>query len=261
MHTKRDSTNDQGIIIMESKGYTVAYDYRDVPTIRKFALSDARIRYLYGPWASGKTAGCIAEVIRKSCEQQYGRWGIRKSKWMVIAETLWQLKDCTIPAFMDWIPPRFFGDYTLSDRVYRITKFPETYIEILFRTLDDFSSIDKFPDFDITAAWFNGCADIPQKVFDMMDARIERYPSIRNGGCSWGGIIIDTAPPDKGTFLYKLATKKRVGVEVFSQPSGLSKEAENTSNLPSGYYKTIAAGKDKWYIDKYIHGKIGGQKS
>lgn len=240
--------------------HRVKYDYKDIPTIKKFALSDARFRYLIGPIASGKTSGCVMEIIRRCNEQNFGKGGIRRSKWMVIADSLWQLKDCTIPSFMDWFPPEVFGNYRLSDRTYVIDKLTETYIEILFRTLDDFRDEYKFPDFHLTAAWFNGCGDIPQRVFDMMDSRIQRYPSVNDGGCKWAGIIIDTCPPDTRTFLRKLAMGKNKRCEVFRQPSGLSDQAENMSNLPPDYYRMVAAGKDEWWVDKYIHGEMREDK-
>jgi hypothetical protein len=135
-------------------------------------------------------------------------------------------------------------------------KFPDVYSEILFRTIDEFTNPNTFPDFEITGAWFNNCRKITADLFNMVDGRISRYPSVKDGGCSWGGIILDSFPPPRGSFLHKMLYKKPENWEFFMQPSGLSPQAENLKNLPENYYQTIAEGKDKGFVDTYIHGRI-----
>ena len=57
--------------------YKVVYNYSDVPTIKKFALSNKRIRGLMGPFRSGKSCGCLMEIIRRAHEQTPSQDGIR----------------------------------------------------------------------------------------------------------------------------------------------------------------------------------------
>src|SRR5690606_10227289 len=45
--------------------------------------------------------------------------------------------------------------------------------------------------------------------------------------------------------------------EFFSQPSGLSDQAENRENLPAGYYPRLLAGKTEDWIRVYVHGEYG----
>jgi hypothetical protein len=91
-----------------------------------------------------------------------------------------------------------------------------------------------------------------------MDSRIGRYPSKRDGGPTWYGMIMDTNPPDEDSTLYKKAEKIRPdNFKMFKQPSGLSVHAENTKHLVKGYYSNLAKGKDEMYIRIYIHGQYG----
>ncbi len=83
----------------------IRYSYRDAPTIAAFAESNARLRGLMGPFGSGKSSGCTAEIVVKSHAQEPGPDGIRRTRWAVIRNTYQQLKDTTIKTIFDWLPP------------------------------------------------------------------------------------------------------------------------------------------------------------
>jgi hypothetical protein len=169
-----------------------------------------------------------------------------------------QLLDTTIKTFHDWFPPRIFGEWRVTDHSYFITKFPGVQLEVLFRALDRPDQVSNLLSLEVTGAWFNEVREIPKTIIEAMDARIGRYPSARDGGPSWLGIIMDTNPPDEDSYLYKMFEKLRPeGWRIFKQPSGLSVHAENTKHLPRNYYKNLARGKDEMYIRIYIHGQYG----
>ena len=64
--------------------YRIVYSYDDVPSIRKFAKSNKRIRGLMGPFGSGKSSGCLMEIIRRAHEQAPSQDGIRRTRWAII---------------------------------------------------------------------------------------------------------------------------------------------------------------------------------
>lgn len=234
------------------------YDYGDVPTIKKFALSDKRVRCIIGPFASGKSSGCVMEIVRRAHEQKPSADGIRRSRWVVVRNSYRQLLDTTIKTFHDWFPPRIFGEWRVTDHSYFMTKFPGVQLEILFRALDRPDQVSNLLSLEVTGAWFNEVREIPKTIIEAMDARIGRYPSQRDGGPSWFGIIMDTNPPDEDSYLYKMFERVRPDSwQIFKQPSGLSVHAENTKHLVKNYYKNLAKGKDEMYIRIYIHGQYG----
>lgn len=182
----------------------------------------------------------------------------RKGKGFWCLRTYSQLRDTTIKTFHDWFPPQMFGDYRITDHSFYITKFPGVELEVLFRALDRPDQVSNLLSLELTGAWFNEAREIPQEIIEAMDARIGRYPSARDGGCSWYGIIMDTNPPDEDSYLYRMFEIVRPDDwENFKQPSGLSPHAENINHLPKNYYTNLAKGKDERYIRVYVHGQYG----
>lgn len=242
----------------EKKKFQVLFDYEDIPTLRKFTLCNDRVRLAMGPFGSAKSSACVMDIMRRAQEQQPSSDGIRRTRWAVVRNTYGMLKDTTIKTFHDWFPPKYFGEYRVTDHTYIITKFPNCHIEIMFRALDRPDQVSNLLSLEVTGAWFNEAREIPISIIDAMDGRIGRYPSGRDGGASWLGIIMDTNPPDDGSTLYKrFEVIKPDGWSIFKQPSGLSVHAENTKHLPKNYYINLAKGKDEMYKRIYIHGQYG----
>ena len=182
----------------------------------------------------------------------------RNGKAFWCLRTYNQLKDTTIRSVHDWFPPKVFGNYHSTDHNYYITKFPGVHLELCFRALDRDDQVSNLLSFEFTSAYFNEVREIPWTMIDAMDGRIGRYPSKRDVGEFWYGLIMDTNPPDEDSKLYKIAERiKPDNFKMFKQPSGLSTHAENTKHLPKNYYKNLAMGKDEMYIRVYIHGQYG----
>ena len=118
--------------------------------------------------------------------------------------------------------------------------------------------------------------------------RVGRYPSMRDGGPSWYGVIADTNPPDTDHWWAILAgetvipdyiTKQEAKMLVkpdnwifYNQPPAMQEiftkdgeldgyedtdERENGKNLTPNYYKNIIRGKTKSWIDVYVLNKLG----
>jgi hypothetical protein len=131
--------------------------------------------------------------------------------------------------------------------------------EFLFRALDRPDDVKKLLSLELTGAWVNEAKEIPKAVIDMLQGRVGRFPAMKDGiGATWNGIIMDTNPPDTDHWWYRMFEEERPDSwEVFHQPSGLSKDAENVQNLPPDYYTRLQAGHDQAWIDVFVHGKYG----
>ena len=238
--------------------FKVLYDYSDVPTIRRFALSESRVRCLLGPFGSGKSSGCVMEIPRRAHDIPKGPDGISRYRVAIVRNSYIQLRDTTIKTFHDWFPPKVFGEYRITDHTYFITKFPGVHIEVLFRALDRPDQVSNLLSLEVTDAWFNEAREIPKSIVDAMDSRIGRYPSKKDVGEYQYGMFMDSNPPADDSWIYKTFEVDRPdGWEIFKQPSGLSVHAENTKHLPKNYYQNLAKGKDEMYIRVYIHGQYG----
>ena len=79
---KSPELND--ILAKTPEAYKILYNYVHVPTIRRFALDEHRIRGIMGPFGSGKSSGCVHEIIRRAHEQKPGPDGIRRTRFAVV---------------------------------------------------------------------------------------------------------------------------------------------------------------------------------
>lgn len=224
---------------------------------------------------SGKSSGCVFELVRRAQAQKPMADGIRRTRWVVIRNTYRQLHDTTMATMHQWLPPHVFGEYRASEEKLLVKALPECEVEILYRALDRPDHIGNLLSLELTGAWLNEAREMPKTIVDALEGRVGRFPAQRDGGPTWYGVFMDTNPPDTDSWWYKRfeeypqteagaealaryeAEYGRPLQEVFRQPSGLAADAENLANLPKGYYKTIAAGKDREWIRVYVEGQYG----
>jgi len=254
----------------DSNSYTLFYSYAGAPTLRRFSECRKRWRLLVGPFRSGKSGACSMQIYEKACEQAPDKHGHRKTRWAVVRNTYPELRDTTIKTFTDWFPPQFFGnDFHLNPTPeyhirQKLSDGTDIDCEVLFRALDRPDHVKNLLSLEVTGAWFNEVREIEKVIVETMDGRINQFPAQKDGGASWGGIIMDTNPCDTDHWLYKLFVERLPNDSdlqefygYFHQPSGLSPEAENISHLPVNYYQDLARGKDDNFIKVYIHGQYG----
>lgn len=192
--------------------------------------------------------------------------GKRHTRWAVIRNTKQQLKDTTIKTWLDWFREDAFGKFTWSDLSHHI-QINDVDLEVLFRPLDTPDDVRRVLSLEVTGAWLNECREIPKIIVDALGDRTGRFPSQREGGCTWRGVFGDTNPPDDSSWFYKMAEEVRPdGWEFFKQPGGLievggefieNPEAENTSNLEQKYYLTRKEGKKPDYVRVYYCAQYG----
>lgn len=235
----------------------VEYSYADAPTVKKFAGSDALVRGLMGPFGSGKSSGSVIETVRRGAAQAPGSDGIRRTRTAVVRNTYRELKDTTIKTFHDWFPPGRCGEWKESDLTY-VVKTQDAEMEVLFRALDRPDDVKKLLSLELTNAWVNEAREIPWAVIQVLIGRLGRFPAQKDGGPTWYGLWMDTNPPDEDSWWFeRFENIKPAGWELFKQPSGLSKGAENIKNLPPNYYQNLLGSMDAERAKVYVHGNYG----
>lgn len=236
-------------------------EYFPSKTMERFHSGEGFVRGLLGPIGSGKSVACVMEMLAKSFQQEPNAAKVRKSRWAVIRNTYRELQDTTMQTFFDWIPENV-GHLHKQESKFVIHQAMGdgtiAHIEFLFRALDKPTDVKKLLSLELTGAWVNEAREVPKQVLDMLQGRVGRYPNKRDAGATWFGIIADTNPPDSDHWWYKLFEEDKAdGFEIYKQPSGVSKEAENIENLPANYYTNMIAGKDQEWINVYVHGLYG----
>lgn len=255
------------------------------PTLARFMESDADVRFVVGPVGGGKSSVSINEIVRRGCETSPCKDGVRRSRFVIIRNTYGELADTTKKTFDQWIPnPSAICTFNKNDFTAQIRLQPsegeKVHIEVLFRALDREDHVAKLLSMELTGAYVNEVREVPKAIIDMLATRVGRFPSRAElttkenpEGTCWAGIWADTNPSDTDHWLYKMfetgdvfeeqievpATGEKILVryELFKQPSGLSKQAENLPFLRPGYYQRLIVGKDEDWIKVYAKGDWG----
>ena len=137
-------------------------------------------------------------------EQKPSADGKRKSRWVVVRNTYRELADTTVKTWLDWFPEQYLGPFIQQDMTHHIS-YGDIEAEVLFRALDRPQDVKKLLSLELTGAWINEAREVPKSVIDMIQGRVGRYPSKREGGPTWFGVIMDTNPPDNDHWWYTLA--------------------------------------------------------
>lgn len=240
----------------------------------KFHHSDALVRLIFGPYGSGKTTICLHEIVRRACAMPVWYNGRRRSRWVIIRNTLGELTSTTLKSWLTWFED--LGD--IRHRQKPLLTYEHTFndgngiveLEVIFLALDRPQDVAKLKSFELTGAYINETSEIPKVVLDHLKGRIGRYPA--NDFCPegfWSGIIADTNGPEDDHWIYKMFEEESFeGHEIFHQPPGLiteeeskqyitNPEADNISHLPKDYYLKLAIGQTQEFINVYCLGQYG----
>jgi len=255
--------------------------------VKEFLKDDSFFRGLRGPVGSGKSVSCCIEVFRKALKQEPSPDGKRKSRWAVIRNTNPQLKTTTIKTWLDWFPETTFGNFAYSVPFTHKIHFHDVELEVIFLALDRPEDVKKLLSLELTGVWINEAREIPKSIVDACTMRVGRFPSMKDGGPTWYGVIADTNAPDEDHWWSimsgevpapdhmseeeSLMLLKPDNWKFFVQPQGmlevkendkikayeLNKDAENIQNVTPEYYTNIIRGKSKSWIDVYVLNRLG----
>ncbi len=260
----------------------------DGEVLKTFMKDDTFFRGVRGPVGSGKSVCCCVEVFRRAITQQKGSDGIRKSRWAIIRNTNPQLRTTTIKTWLDWFPESDWGRFHWSVPYTHHIKKGDIDLEVLFLALDRPEDVKKLLSLELTGIWINEAREIPKSIIDACTMRVGRYPSMRDGGPSWTGVIADTNAPEEDHWWPIMAGEVPVPDHIpreqakmlvkpdnwsfYTQPAGMVEKkseegeiedylpnsaAENCANMLKSYYSNLIRGKTKSWIDVYVMNRLG----
>ena len=260
----------------------------DGEVLKSFMKDSTFFRGIRGPVGSGKSVGCCVEVFRRALEQDKGADGLRKSRWAIIRNTNPQLRTTTIKTWLDWFPESDWGRFHWSVPYTHHIKKGEIDLEVIFLALDRPEDVKKLLSLELTGIWINEAREIPKSIIDACTMRVGRYPSMRDGGPSWSGVIADTNAPEEDHWWPIMAGEVPVPDHIpreqakmlvkpdnwsfFTQPCGMletkdeegeiqdykeNPKAENQKNILGNYYSNLIRGKTKSWIDVYVMNRLG----
>ena len=260
----------------------------DGAVLKSFMKDNTFFRGIRGPVGSGKSVGCCVEVFRRALEQKKGPDGKRKSRWAIIRNTNPQLRTTTIKTWLDWFPETSWGKFTWSVPYTHHIKKGDIDLEVIFLALDRPEDVKKLLSLELTGIWINEAREIPKSIIDACTMRVGRFPSMKDGGPSWTGVIADTNAPEEDHWWPIMSGEvpipdhipreqakmlvKPDNWEFFTQPSGMvevkgedgdiqdykpNDKAENRRHMMESYYPNLIRGKTKSWIDVYVMNRLG----
>lgn len=234
-----------------------ALNYQASPTVARFLKSRETRKILAGPVGAGKTSACTMHILLNAMHQEPDSDGIRRTRHLVVRNTVPMLKTTTIKSFLDWIPSGVFGTWLTSDKTYYM-RFADVEAEVLFMSLEDANDIRKLLSLETTTVFFNEFKEINPDVVEAMigTKRVGRYPSRARGpGATYPCFLADTNMPAFDSWHQRVMDGEVGDWKLFKQPGGRSPDAENLKFLPPNYYDT--AGMNEEYIRTMIDCEYG----
>jgi len=256
--------------------------YNPEPTLIKFHQTKAEVKFIMGPYGSGKSVGCISELILGAMSMPKSANGVRYCRDGIFRNTYGELESTTIKTFLAW-----FGQLGIpaAGKLKRFTDnlYPCFHVrfndglgwiewEVMFLAFDRPQHIKKLGSLEVTRIYLNELKEFPKCIFDGATGRIGRYPDqqIISGQFYQKEVIGDLNPCDTDNWYYKMAEiEKPFGYHFFRQPSWvidapdseigyrLNPESENQKGQQEGYWRTLVIGKTKEYIRVYAKGDYG----
>lgn len=244
-------------------------EYDASATAVKFHASTAFVRGIRGPVGGGKSVACVIEMLSKCAQQEPDKKGLRRSRWACVRNTYPELKSTVIKTFQDWIPgeicPIRYDSPITGNLTLPLDGGTTIQAEFIFLALDTPKDVKKLLSLELTGAFINEAKEIHKAILDGVTQRVGRYPSMKDGGATWNGVIMDTNSPDDDHWWHEL---ERVNTpakwEFFIQPGALllqpngkyipNPAAENVANHVKGYdyWLDMLGGKDKNWIKAFI---------
>lgn len=235
--------------------------FKAPPKVASFMNSKSFVRIILGPVGSGKSTGCLMEIIRRAQEQAPSPDGIRHTRWAIVRQTLQQIKQTVLKEFYTWVEP--ITTFKVSENTIYLS-FDDVRAEIHLIPLDDENDQRRLLSMQLTGAWVNEFPEIDPAIIPSLCGRLGRYPSAAQGGPSWFGLIMDGNFPNEGGEWHDLLENDLPpDFQLFKQPGGRTPEAENIENLPGGYeyYERLARGQSGEWVKRYVDAEYGNDPS
>lgn len=247
-------------------------NYTAPPTLGRFMLDDTSlVRVVVGPIGSGKSMACIMELLRRARQQTptadadgSTQGGTRFTRFAIVRNTSQQLRTTVladIQQYLGRMVSYFVTDSTIRIRA-RLDDGTMMVSDWLMIPLDEPEDQRRLLSMQLTGAWINELREVPVEILTALLGRLGRYPSKAMGGPSWYGLIADTNPWDTDSGYHeRLVIDPVAGWALYHQPSGIGPDAENTENLPPGYYENLNSGRDEDWAAVHIESQWGTSNS
>jgi len=263
--------------------------YKPTATQREFMLDENYVRVLAGPVGGGKSVTCVHELVRLAMGQAPNAKNIRKTRAVIVRNTADQLALTTRKTVFDWLPPGEAGIWKAVEKTFilmaKLADGTTVESEWLFIALDTPDDVRKALSLETTFIWGNEARELHQDVVDGLLGRLNRYPSMKDGGPTRSCALFDTNMPDEDTWWHNKMEEPPSNWAICKQPAAILKplaytehfgeepeevlldkdaqewcvnpECDNYDHLPKQYYPNLIPGKTEDWLRVYLRSEYG----
>lgn len=238
-------------------------NYAPPPILRRFMLSDARVRIVRGPVGSGKSTAMATEMLRRAAQQAPGPDGVRRTRGAIIRNTLTQLESTALETMMAMYRPIL--NYVPSKHTVEL-RLGDIHADWLLLPLDRPENVQRLLSLELTYAWLSELRELPPQILLDVFSRTGRFPSKMHGGPTWYGVFGETNSFSEDSEWFEILeghapdangkVAPRPGWEYFIQPGARDAGAENLENLVHTYYDDLVASNSPEWVEQYIDNRI-----
>jgi hypothetical protein len=202
--------------------------YSATPTCADFLRANAQVKLICGPVGGGKSTAALMEALRRAMNQTPFEDGVRRTKGIVLRNTLQQLKSTVKPLIDQWfttIMGGTLGAWRVTDNVFHLrfamgdgTTVDSEWWLMAADTPDD---VRRLLSVEASWGWAEECREIDPEVFRGFRGRMNRYPNVAMGGITDPGVFCSTNPPPIGSYWHEMMTAPPEGWAVFMQPPAI----------------------------------------
>jgi hypothetical protein len=227
-------------------------------------------KLICGPVGGGKSTVALMDLILRSCNQKANDQKIRRTRHIVLRNTVAQLKSTVKPLIDQWLVDMMLdkaGYWRLSENIFHFTLAlgDGTVVESEFWLMaaDTPDDVRRLLSVECSSAWIEEAREVDEVVASGLQGRVNRYPNMSQGGVTYPGVIASTNPPMIGSYWHGIMAEPPKGWAIFIQPAALlddgslNPNAENLENLAADYYENLVGGKSEDWIDVYLKNKFG----
>lgn len=232
------------------------FSYSPPPTLARFMASDSRVRVVRGPVGSGKSTAMVMEMLRRACQQAPDADGIRRTRAVVVRNTLSQLETTCLVTMQKTLRPLI--KYKVSSHTVEI-RFNDVHTEWILLPLDTPENVQRLLSLEITFAWLSELRELPVQILLDVLSRCGRYPTAMAGGSppTWHGVFGETNSFSEDSDWFKaLELEKNPAWDYFVQPGAMDPMAERPPGLPSTYYEDLIENNTDEWVAQYVRNEI-----
>ncbi len=233
-----------------------AFNYTPPATLARFMSSDARVRIVRGPVGSGKSTAMVMELLRRACQQQPDADGIRRTRAVVVRNTLSQLETTCLVTMQKTLRPLI--KYKVAAHTVEI-RFNDVHTEWILLPLDTPENVQRLLSLEITFAWLSELRELPVQILQDVLSRCGRYPSPLAGGSAptWHGVFGETNSFSEDSEWHRvLELEPQKNWEYFVQPGARDPNAEVPPGLPATYYSDLIENNTEEWVSQYVDNQV-----